>query len=118
MTGLRTRHCVVLLATLGVATTVGSCGGGKYFYGPLGDVVVQPKPKDCSFILIDKVPSQAHDPLGVLAPANIEFPKVASDDDRFKSSVAAQVCAAGGDAVVVERDSQGRYVRGTVIRFK
>jgi hypothetical protein len=28
------------------------------------------------------------------------------------------VCAAGGDAVVVERDYFGRYVRGTVVAYK
>jgi hypothetical protein len=100
------------------ATAAVACGGSRYLYGPLGAVVVQPKPKNCDFSLLDKLPDQAYDPLGVFAPVDIVVPKVPSTDAAFKKSVAAQVCEAGGDAVVTERDDQGRYVRGTVIRFK
>ena len=105
------------LAAAGLAAAVAGCGG-KYVYGPLGEVVAQPKAKGCTFTLIDKIPPDAYDPLGVLAPVDIELAKLPSGDAAFKRAVDAQVCPAGGDAVVVERDGKGRYVRGTVIKLR
>jgi hypothetical protein len=101
-----------------VAVVLAGCGSSAYFYGPLGAVVAPPKPKGCSFDLVDKRPEQAFDPLGVLAPLDIEATKLPADDAAFKKAVEAEVCAAGGDAVVVERDRQGRRVRGTVVRWR
>jgi hypothetical protein len=115
-------RCRRALVAAALAAMVGSTGcfgfgGSKYLYGPLGAVVAQPKPKDCPFLVVPGVPVRAYDALGVLAPLDIESP-TANNEDAFKSAVGAQVCAAGGDAVLVERNTEGRFIRGTVIRLR
>jgi hypothetical protein len=91
---------------------------GTYVYGPTGDVEAQAKPPGCTFTLLDLPPQQAFDEIGVLAPQDIEYGDMAGGPTPFKEAVAEQVCKVGGDAVVVERDGTGRYIRGTVIKFK
>lgn len=104
--------------TLAAGLALAGCGGGKYIYGPLGAVVAQPKPKDCDFLLALGIPVRAYDSLGVLAPEDIEAPEAASNEETFKNAVRAQVCGAGGDAVLVERNARGQFIRGTVIRLR
>lgn len=89
-----------------------------YVYGPTGTVTAEPRPAGCVFDLLDRAPARAWDELGILAPRDIEDGDMAGGAPMFVDAVRAQVCAAGGDAVVVERDTFGRYVRGTVIRFR
>jgi hypothetical protein len=104
---------------LALVVALTACGGGSsYLYGPLGAVVAQPKPKDCEFLLAFGVPVRAYDSLGVLAPLDIETPNAADSEKAFKSAVGTQVCAAGGDAVLVERNPAGRFIRGTVIKLR
>jgi hypothetical protein len=105
-------------AALGVVLACAACGGSNYLYGPLGAVVAQPRPKDCEFLLAFGVPVRAYDALGVLAPLDIETPGAADSEKAFKSAVGPQVCAAGGDAVLVERNAEGRFIRGTVIKLR
>jgi hypothetical protein len=110
-----------LAAALATMVSGAGCfgfGGSKYLYGPLGAVVAQPKPKGCEFLVVPGVPVRAYDSLGVLAPLDIETPKAADSEAAFKSAVGAQVCEAGGDAVLVERNADGRFIRGTVIRLR
>jgi hypothetical protein len=80
--------------------------------------VAQPRAAGCSFTVLNKPPDQAYDSLGVLAPADITTSKLPSDEAAFKKAAGAQICAAGGDAVVVERNGEGRHVRATVIRWR
>jgi hypothetical protein len=94
------------------------CASNPYVYGPLGAVVAQPRPDSCEVALLFAPPDRAYDSLGVLAPADIEHPKLAREEGRFRSAVLDQVCAAGGDAVVIERDGEGRYLRATVIKLR
>jgi hypothetical protein len=106
------RGGLLLVASLGLGCA------GKYIYGQTGDGSTPPKPPGCQYPLLDAIPTRPFEELGVLAPKDIEFPDVAGGATPFKEAVGEQVCAAGGDAVVVERDFQGRYVRATVIRYK
>jgi hypothetical protein len=105
------------LALVFVALVPAGCAG-HYIYGRTGDVIPPAKPPGCVFSLLDVPPQQAFDEVGVLAPKDVEFGDMAGGAVPFKEAVADQVCAAGGDAVVVERDFTGRYIRGTVIKFK
>lgn len=116
----RARRPLVGSIALATALLLGAgCGGGNpYLYGPLGAVVAQPRAKDCAFTLIAKLPEQAHDALGVLAPQDIDAFKAPPDDAVLQKAVGPQVCEAGGDALVVERDAQGRCVRATIIKLR
>src|SRR5262245_19519175 len=89
-----------------------------YIYGSTATVNAAPKPAGCGFQLLDAAPRQPYDELGIVAPSDIEDGDMAGGGPMFIDAVKPYVCPAGGDAVVVERDTFGRYVRGTVIRFK
>jgi hypothetical protein len=97
-----------------------ACAGcaGHYIYGRTSEMAIAAKPPGCTFSLLDAPPDQPFDEIGVLAPIDIEFGDMAGGATPFKEAVADQVCAAGGDAVVAERDFTGRYIRGTVIKLK
>jgi len=101
----------------GFVATASGCAAA-YVYGPTTPGDAPAKPSGCGFELLDTAPSRPFDELGVLAPKDIEYGDLSGGGIPFKESVGAQVCAAGGDAVVVERDLFSRYVRGTVIRYK
>ena len=107
-----------LVPLLLLATLAGGGCAGKYLYAPLGEVVAQPRAKDCEFLLAYGVPEVAYDSLGVLAPKDIQAPKVPDQEAAFKSAIQGQVCAAGGDAVVAERNGQGQYIRATIIKVR
>ncbi len=89
-----------------------------YIYGQTGTAAMPAKPADCGFEVLDRVPSRPYDELGVLAPPDIDHGSLAGGTASFVEVVRPQVCAAGGGAVVVEKDELGRIARGTVIKFK
>ena len=105
------RACILALLLLPACAT-------HYVYGPTGALTAPPKPAGCVFTLLELPPENPFDEIGVLAPRDIEYGDMASGATPFKEAIAEQVCAAGGDAVVVERDFTGRYIRGTVIKYK
>jgi hypothetical protein len=107
--------CLCLSVFLAFAS--GGCAT-HYVYGRTGEITPPPKPPGCTFTILDVPPEKPFDEVGVLAPKDVEFGDMAGGATPFKEAVADQVCAAGGDAVVVERDFTGRYIRGTVIKFK
>ena len=100
-----------------VGLLLAACAPGqKYAYGPLGGAPA--RPEGCGVELLAQPPARAYDVLGILAPPDIEDGALAGGEVPFLEEVRGTVCAAGGDAVVVEKDSYGRYVRGTVVRRK
>jgi hypothetical protein len=108
-------------ATFALLVAAGALCGGcatRYVYGPTGEVSGEAKPPGCTFVLLDAAPTQPFDEIGVLAPDDIAFGDMSGGATPFKEAIATQVCAAGGDAVVGERDDQGRYVRATVIKYR
>jgi hypothetical protein len=107
------RSIAVIACTVGL----GACAG-KYHYVPLEEVVAQPKEDDCDFAVFESPPEAPYDSLGILAPADIESERLDEDVEDFRDFAAKSVCAAGGDGLVAERDREGRYVRGTIIKLK
>lgn len=103
---------------IALATLLSAGCGTRYIYGRTGEVVAAAKPPNCAYVLLDAPPDKPFDELGVLAPNDIEFGDMSGGPTPYKETVGEQVCAAGGDAVVVERDDNGRYVRGTVIKYR
>ena len=83
-----------------------------YRFIATGDLKPQPRPVDCSFQVLTAAPTQLYQELGVLEARN-----AALDAKGFASDVHEQVCRAGGDAVLVQVDGQGRYLRGTVLKL-
>lgn len=98
---------------------VSSAGcGPAYLYGRTTDLELVPKAPGCTFTVFDTLPDKPFDEIGIFAPKDIGYADVPGGPTPFKEEVQNQVCAQGGDGVVVERDDQGRYIRATIIKFK
>lgn len=89
-----------------------------YLNASLYDVVAQPKSDDCIFTVLEAPPEAPYDELSIFAPVDIESEDLDEDVASFRDSAVEAVCEAGGDALVAERDGRGRYVRGTIIKYK
>lgn len=89
-----------------------------YIYGHTGRGMVVAKPEGCAFEIFEGMPSRPFEELGVIAPEDIANPSLAGAAQTFMSAARPFVCKVGGDAVVVERNMAGEYVRGTVIRYR
>ncbi|MCI0668912.1 MAG: hypothetical protein L0Y64_00470 [Myxococcaceae bacterium] len=85
----------------------------SYRWAKTTSVQADARESSCSFDILTARPDRAFDELGVL-----EKEWDTNQVDGFRASTQAQVCAAGGDAVLVEVNGLGHYVRGTVIRYR
>jgi hypothetical protein len=71
------------------------------------------KAANCDFLIATSKVDRPYDEIAIL-----DAKMWAEDAASFKQTVAAQVCEIGGDAVIAEVNGNGRYVRGTVLRWK
>jgi hypothetical protein len=85
-----------------------------YTYTPTTRNVVAHKPADCAFDLLTLPPARPFFEVGIIERVGLAKARTASD---FTSMVGADVCYAGGDAVLAERNDWG-YVRGTVLVYR
>jgi hypothetical protein len=85
-----------------------------YDYVPTTQTRAAPKPENCDFELLTTRPDRPYDELGIVEPAV----KRASSVVEFRDRIRADVCRAGGDAVLSEIGGSGLYERGTVIRYR
>ena len=102
-----------LLATSMLFAT--GCGSASFQYVPTTGEQTQPKAVGCDFAILSTPPTREYIELGVLQP-NSQFRT--KDVQVFRQQVDADVCRAGGDAVLAEINGTGQYVRGTVIRYE
>jgi len=91
-----------------------AAGCSTYRYEQSTSITAPPKPANCSFDILTSRPDRPYDELGVLDPQRAALGDLAS----FREAIGADVCRAGGDAVVAEFSSQGYYMSGTVIRYR
>jgi len=108
---------VNLRAWLPVLLAAAGCGPA-YVYGRTSRTEVAPRPQDCHFDLLDQIPQRAYEEVGIVAAREIEYGSAESSTPMFVDTVRGWVCGSGGEAVIVERDMYGHYLRGTVVRFK
>lgn len=107
----------LLLAALAAPVGAGGCAI-SYVLGYTGAAPPAPKPEGCAFDVLDGAPRRAFDEIAIIAPRDIEYGEMAGGSTPYREAVGALVCRAGGDAVVAERDWLGRYIRGTVIKYR
>jgi len=105
------------LARLSLVIVLGGCGA-SYALGRVGELTPPSRPPDCRFEVRSDIPSRPFDEIAILAPRDIEYGSMAGGTVPFQEAVQSQVCAVGGDAVVVETDAFDHYVRGTVIKYR
>ncbi len=70
------------------------------------------KPPTCEFRVVNMPPQGNFEEIATLTPEDY----AASDPEKFKSVVQADVCRVGGDVAITEVNGFGQYVRGTVLR--
>lgn len=60
-------------------------------------------------------PERTFDEIGVV---DYQSGVYVHDAGTFRKVVSSDVCSTGGDAVLAEVSGQGRYMRGTIIRYR
>jgi hypothetical protein len=100
------RRILVVLLLVG-------CSPLEYAFTPSVKGVI-PKPDNCVIEVVTSQPSRDYQELGQLEYYNGKEP---TTTEAFKKAVWAQVCQAGGDAVIAIADAKGRYTKGTVIAY-
>ncbi len=85
-----------------------------YTYTPTTRNFVAHKPANCVFDLLTLPPTRPFFEVGIVERVGLAKARTASD---FTSMIGADVCYAGGDAVLAERNDWG-YVRGTVLVYR
>jgi hypothetical protein len=74
------------------------------------------KPDGCKYdVVLSGEPKQTTEDVGDLALYNGSAPK---DESGVRKALGNQVCQAGGDAVVMERDDKGGYIKGRIVKYR
>ena len=84
---------------------VSSCSSYRF----VANGAISPKPPQCGFKVLTTVPADMEE-IGILQHGA----RVTSDLGDFRELVSEQVCAAGGDAVVLQQNFQAQIVSATV----
>jgi hypothetical protein len=113
MRSIGTSSALVFVGLFG-GCLASSSGSSMYTYTPTTRTVVAHKPADCVFDLLTLPPSRPFFEVGIVERVGLAKARTASD---FTSVIGADVCYAGGDAVLAERNDWG-YVRGTVLVYR
>jgi hypothetical protein len=90
--------------------------GGCYSWNftPTTSARAQAKPPDCALEILTTAPARPYDELGILDNKGTNVYTA----DHFIELVRPHACAAGGDAVLTFVNSEGLYIKGTVLRFR
>ena len=93
---------------------VAGCVPVTYAFTPSSNRPLSPRPENCAIDVVTSTPEKNYEELGTLEHYNGDVPK---DTGKFKSAVHKQVCQAGGDAVIAISNENGRYAKGSVIKW-
>lgn len=88
-----------------------SCVSGEFYRTSSKEY--PPRKDKCEFEVLTLQSDKPFDEIGL-----VEFDSPVLDMDSFKSDMRYHVCKKGGDAVIAHMDGKGRYVRGTIIKFR
>jgi hypothetical protein len=100
---------------LAVVTTLCACVPRAIYTPRVGSC--PKRPADCSFEVISSRPTRDYSVIGVIEVESFHVRNLPKDETAFRSVVAGEVCAAGGDAVVPGINGNGRYVLATVVKW-
>lgn len=96
--------------------TLSACGGvGEY--RPMGGSYASRGP-GCDYRVIRNRIVESYEEIGVIHIEAFTVRQLPPNEERFRKVVGADVCRAGGHAVIPSVDLHGRWVQGTVIRFR
>lgn len=91
--------------------------GGTGEYRKTGGIYAARGP-DCDYRVIRNRIVEPYEELGVIDIDAFAVRQLPSNEERFRKAVGEHVCKAGGHAVIPSINMHGRWVHGTVIRFR
>ena len=93
-----------------------ACGGAGE-YRNMGGVYAARGP-NCDYRVIQSRIVEPYEEIGVVDIDAFSARQLPSNEERFRKIVGEHVCKSGGDAVIPAINIYGRWVQGTVIRFR
>jgi hypothetical protein len=73
---------------------------------------------NCEYRVIRNRIMEPYEEIGVIDIDAFGAPQLPNNEERFRKVAGPRVCAMGGDAVIPAINTNGRWVQGTVIRFR
>lgn len=73
---------------------------------------------NCEYRVIRNRIVEPYEELGVVDIDAFSVRQLPSNEERFRKAVGEHVCKAGGDAVIPSINLHGRWMHGTIIRFR
>ena len=106
------RLSISILLVLGL---VGCGGSGEY--RKTGGTYAARGP-DCDYRVIRNRIIEPYEELGVVDIEAFSVGQLPNNEERFRKAVGDHVCKSGGHAVIPSINMHGRWVNGTIIRFR
>jgi len=103
------------IGSLLVLGLVGCGGAGEY--RKTGGTYAARGP-DCDYRVIRNRIVEPYEELGVVDIDAFSVRQLPSNEERFRKALGDHVCKSGGHAVIPSINMQGRWVHGTIIRFR
>lgn len=91
--------------------------GGSGEYRKTGGKYASRGPS-CDYRVIRNRIVEPYEEVGVIDIDAFSVPQLPSNEDEFRKVVGKYVCMSGGHAVIPSLNMHGRWVQGTVIRFR
>ena len=99
-----------------LALSLVGCGGSAE-YRKTGGTYAARGP-NCDYRVIRNRIIEPYEEVGVVEIEAFSVPQLPSDEEEFRKVVGDHVCKAGGHAVIPSLNMHGRWVHGTIIRFR
>ena len=99
-----------------VLLVLAACGGTAEYLNTGG--IYAARGPGCDFRVIRNRIVEPYEEVGVIDIDAFSVRQLPSDEERFRKTVSERVCNAGGHAVIPAINTQGRWVHGTIIRFR
>jgi len=105
----------VLIGSL-IAAGILGCGGAGEFRRTGGTYAA--RGPSCDYRVIRNRIVEPYEEVGVVDIGAFSVPQLPSNEREFRQVVGEHVCMSGGHAVIPAVNMHGRWVSGTVIRFR
>ena len=99
-----------------VALSLAACGGSGEFRKTGGTYAA--RGPDCDYRVIRNRIVEPYEEIGVVDIDAFSVRQLPSNEERFRKAVGDYVCNVGGHAVIPSINMLGRWVHGTIIRFR
>ncbi len=105
----------LFISSLVVLGLIGCGGSGEY--RRTGGTYAARGP-DCNYRVIRNRIVEPYEEIGVVDVDAFSVPQLPSNESEFRKVVGEHVCMSGGHAVIPSINMHGRWVIGTIIRFR